>query len=199
MTSCKKVRLQFSPQRVRTRSLPSLHELSPYDQGLARGYSDGMEKAQAECKQEMEERIAASRAGWDAVAHSLNSIPKEMIQRLQEQLVSLAFSAARKILAATPVTREEIAAQVNQMLEHAESGAEIEIQLNPEDLALLSAEDRGALWSESLTHLKWTANPSIQRGGCVIRSELGWIDGRRETRLSKLEQLALNPIRESSS
>ncbi len=198
MALSQKIKLQIASGQLHARWLPSLDELTPSDQGFARGYSDGLEKAQADCKREMEERIAASRARWEAVASSLNSIPQEMIQKLREQLVSLAFSVVGKILAATPLTREEIAGQVSQMLEHAEGGAEVEIQLNPEDLALLNAEDRGALWSENLTHLKWTSNPSIQRGGAVIHSELGWMDGRRAARLNKLEQLAQNAIREES-
>ncbi|MBI4023671.1 MAG: hypothetical protein HY360_01735 [Verrucomicrobia bacterium] len=199
MPAAPKIKLQIAPRKLHARWLPSLYELSPYDEAFAKGYNDGLEKARADCQREMEDRLKASRAHWDGIARSLSSVPREIIQRLREQLISLAFSAVRKLLLATPISREEVAAQVNEMLERVEAGSEIEIQLHPEDLALLSAEDRGALWNESLTHLKWTANPAIPRGGAVVHSDVGWIDARRETRLAKLEQLALNATRGSAS
>jgi len=199
MATMESIRFQRVPTKLHARWLPSLHELSPYDQGFARGYSDGWKKAAADCKQEMEEKIRTSRAHWDAIARALNSLPRGIIERFREQLVSLVFATVQKMLAATPITREEVAGHVKQMLEHVESGAEVEVQLHTDDLALLTEDDRGALWNEEMTHLKWTANPSVPRGGCVLQGEFGWIDGRRETRLKKLEQRALDSIKQTPS
>ena len=198
MEACKSIKLQHVPKKINARRLPSLHELSSHDQAYTRGYREGWEKAQADCKLEMEKRIAASRARWDAAVHSLNSLPGNIIKKLRDQLVSLAFNAVRKILLATPVTKEEVMAQVKEVLDHAESGVEITVQLHPEDLELLTAEDRGALWNENLTHLKWTSDPSIPRGGCILQGEFGWIDERRETRLKKLEQTTVQSIQKPS-
>jgi flagellar biosynthesis/type III secretory pathway protein FliH len=189
-SSSTSVRLKQPPKTVHGRWLPSLHELTPQEQGYARGYSEGWKKAAADCQVEMEAKVKASRGSWDGIAKALNSIPHEMIQKLREQLITLSFNAVRKLLAATPITREEVIAQVQQMLEHAESGSEITVQLNPADLELLTAEDQGALWNEDFTHLKWTPSPSVARGGCVLRGEFGWVDGRRESRVKKLEQVA---------
>lgn len=197
MTEAITVHFDAAPRKIRARQLPSLAEMPAREQAVAQGYIEGWTKAYAECRKEMEERIQVSRAHWDAVARSLNALPSEVVLRLQEQLVDLAFSTVRKILAATPVTREEIAGQVKQMIEKVEAGAEIEIQLNPEDMALLTEEDRAALWNENLTHLKWAPNPSIDRGGCMLRGEFGWMDGRRGTRVARLEQLARESLKES--
>lgn len=192
----KNIRLQAVPKKVQARWLPSLHELPPYEQASMRGYSDGWSKAQADCKQQMEEKIKASRAHWDAIAQSLNHFPRELAQKLREQLVTLAFNTARKILVTTPMTREEVAAQVQKMLEEAESSSEVEIQLNPEDLTLLTEEDRASLCNEEFAHLKWSPNPAIIRGGCILRGDFGLIDGRQATRINKLEQVALESIKE---
>ena len=193
-----RIQLQTAPKKVSARWLPPLQEVSPHDQGYAKGYSQGWIQAHEDCRREMEQRVRVSRAHWDAVAQSLNAIPKELILKLREQLISLAFATVRRILAATPVTREEIVAHITQMLEHVEGGSEIEVQLNPADLELLTAEDRGALWNEELTHLKWAPAPSIPRGGCVIHGDFGWVDGRRDIRVNKLEQAAISAVRKDS-
>jgi flagellar assembly protein FliH len=190
----KTIKLAAQPKQVRARWLPSIHELDPREQGYARGYGEGWKKAQDECRREMEERIKASRAHWDATLKAISEMPKKLASKLQEQLITLAFQSVQKILAATPITREEVATQVQQMLEHAESGSEIVVQLHPDDLALLTTEDRGALWNEEFTHLKWEANPGIPKGGCVLTGEFGWLDGRRLSRVKKLEQRAIESI-----
>jgi flagellar biosynthesis/type III secretory pathway protein FliH len=192
-------RVPAIPRTLQARWVPLLEEIPAFDQGYSKGYSEGWAKAQVDSKAQMEERIQASRAHWDAVTSTLNEFPREIAQKLREQLVGLAFSTVHKILAATPIQKEEVAAQVTQMLGHVEAATEIEIQLNPEDLALMTEDDRIALWNEDLTHLKWTANPSVPRGGCVLHGEFGWMDGRWETRLAKLEQLALESVREGNT
>lgn len=197
MTETITIQLEAQPQKIHVRHLLPLAEMPAREQAVAQGYIEGWTRAYAECRKETEERISASRGHWDAVTRSLNALPSEVILRLQDQLVELAFGAVRKMLAATPVTREEMAEQVKQMLDRVESGAEVEIQLNPQDLTLLTEEDRLALWNENLTHLKWTPNPSIDRGGCMLRGEFGWIDGRRSTRVARLEQLARESLHES--
>jgi flagellar biosynthesis/type III secretory pathway protein FliH len=183
--------------KVRARWLPSVQDLSPHEQAYTKGYAEGWKKAQEDCRKEMEARIQASRAHWDSVVQSMNRLPKEMMQKAREQLISLSFQTVRKILAATPITREEVAAQVTQMLEHVEATAEIEVQLNPQDLEILTSEDKGALWNQELTHLKWVGNPSVPRGGCVLHGEFGWVDGRREAKLGKLEQVAQESVKQS--
>lgn len=192
-----KFHLPKEESKLKARWLPAIQDLTPHEQGFAKGYYDGRLKAEADCKKEMEERIQESRSHWNAIAKSLNSIPRNMIQKLREDMITMAFEAVRKILVATPVTREEVGAQIEQMLEHAESGSEITVQLNPQDLELLTEQDRAALWNEDFTHLKWSANPAVPRGGCVLQGEFGWIDGRRETRLKKFEQLAKGAIKDS--
>jgi flagellar assembly protein FliH len=192
-----KFELPKEPNKLKARWLPAIQDLTPHEQGFAKGYHDGRMKAEADCKKEMEERIQESRNHWNAIAKALNNVPRSMIQKLRDDMITMAFEAIRKILAATPVTREEVGAQIEQMLEHAETGSEINVQLNPTDLELLTEQDRASLWNEDFTHLKWSSNPAVPRGGCVLQGEFGWIDGRRETRLKKFEQLAKSSIKDS--
>ncbi|MDD2709696.1 MAG: FliH/SctL family protein [Verrucomicrobiae bacterium] len=198
MAATAKIILHAAPQKLTARWLPPLDEASPQEQGFLRGYTEGWEKAQEDCRRLADERYKTSRAHWDAVAQSLNQLPKNVIQQLREGLAAMTFQTVRRILAATPITREEIAAHVNQMLEHVEASSQIEIQLHPQDLELLTAEDLNALRNENLSNLKWTPSPSVPRGGCIIQGDFGWVDGRRETRIAKLEQAALNAVRQET-
>ncbi len=188
------VKLKGAPKAVRTRSLTSLQEMDTRELGFMQGYSEGLAKAQVDSQVQLEAKIKASRAHWDAVAKSLNQFPRGVAQKYREQMIELAFGAVRKILAATPVTREEVKAQIEQMLQSAEAASEIEVQLNPQDLEMLTNEDRTALMNDDISHLKWTANTAVPRGGCILRGEFGWMDGRRENRLNKLEQLAKESV-----
>lgn len=184
------------PEPVVVPLLPPAPPAPSFEDGYEKGYREAQTQAQAELEVEVQKRIQSARGHWDVITQKLNEFPTAVVQQLREQLVTLAFSAVHKVLASTPVSREEVAAQVNQMLDHVEAVTHIEVQLNPQDLALLTTQDQEALWKGELTHLKWTANPSIPRGGCVLHGEFGWMDGRRDTRLNKLEKAALDAVQD---
>jgi flagellar biosynthesis/type III secretory pathway protein FliH len=186
--TAKIIHLPGPVKAVRARLITPIDGMDPYEEGFARGYSDGRKMAETECRKKFDDEYQKSRTRWDEAVKNLDVIPRELVEKLREQLVSLAFECVQKILAASPITREEVAAQVNQMLQEAEAGAEIRVQLHPEDLALLKDQDQAALTREDLPHVKWEANASLQRGDCLLRGDFGLIDGRRSTRLKKLEE-----------
>src|SRR5689334_12823643 len=96
-----RVKLKGPPKAVQSRSLPAIQDLDPREQGYMMGYSEGFTQAQVDCEARLQQQIKTSRAQWDAVTKMLNQFPHAMAQKFREQLVELAFSAVRKILAAT--------------------------------------------------------------------------------------------------
>lgn len=121
------------------------------------------------------------------VLTSLNNAISQVIQESQTALIQLALEAASRIVADTPVDANMVGAVVRDALRQVEDSAELLVQLNPEDLALL--RDHNADLLKGLPEkgpMRFAASPQVSRGGCLVQTRFGVIDARREVKLQQL-------------
>jgi len=120
---------------------------------------------------------------------SLQAALPKVAHEAETALIELALESAKKIVAGMPVDAAMVESTVREALRQAEDSAEINIQLHPEDLALLRQHQ-----SEILNGLpdsgpmRFTHSSEVGRGGCIIQTRFGLIDARRETKIEQLRQ-----------
>ena len=114
-----------------------------------------------------------------------------MIQECEKSLVLLAMEAARRVVSGIPISAELIESTVKSALENLRDSAEYELLLHPEDLELLRQVNSSQLPQGENGKMKFTADATISRGGCVVRSHLGSIDATHEKLSEKLEGAVL--------
>jgi flagellar assembly protein FliH len=67
----------------------------------------------------------------------------------------------------------------------------VAVRVAPEDAELLrSAAGKDALDGLAAARVEWVADPSLQRGDCVVDTDFGQVDGRLTTRLAELRRAA---------
>jgi flagellar biosynthesis/type III secretory pathway protein FliH len=79
---------------------------------------------------------------------------------------------------------EHIQSVVERELARVRGARSVELRVHPDDLPLLPPTSELCRRSELRGALSACVDPTIERGGCVLRSNLGEIDARLETRLS---------------
>jgi flagellar biosynthesis/type III secretory pathway protein FliH len=98
----------------------------------------------------------------------------------EADLVHLAVAIAEKIvrrqLTLTPETVADIAADA---LTWARRRHEVTVRVHPDDVAFVT---------ERLPGVKVTEDDALARGGCVVDTEVGRIDGRLESQLAAIER-----------
>jgi type III secretion protein L len=114
---------------------------------------------------------------------------RERIANLsREALADLALTIARRVigehLQADPALVQRIVADTIAELEPSYS---VHVHVNPADLDIVEAnrEELDRMISDGVIHLK--ADPTVDRGGCVLISPAGDVDARIATKLSVLE------------
>ena len=82
-----------------------------------------------------------------------------------------------------PISTKIVEAAIQDALGHCENDAEVAVHLNPEDLKLLK-EAGSDLMSDSphQRRVRYMKDEEVSRGGCLVETSYGLIDGRRETR-----------------
>jgi len=109
---------------------------------------------------------------------------QDHLRQLEKGLLQLTVEAVSKIVGGLPVTVESIEASLRETLGSALLVPVVRVLLNPEDLRLLESASSSASRSLCLGRgIRLEADPSVDRGGCMVETESGMIDGLRSSRI----------------
>ena len=123
------------------------------------------------------------------IFQSLQNTLPQITHAAESAVIEIALEAAKKIVAGIPIDAALVEATVREALRQAEDTAEINIQLHPDDLALLRQHQSPILEGLPETGpLKFSSSPEVTRGGCVIQTRFGLVDARRETKIEQVRQ-----------
>ena len=189
------VRLSIGPAEVHlqdsnTESLPNENEdgVGPFtdstseieDEVLNERERQGYERGREEVVAEYEAQIKALK---DELEQKNSTELPEILDKI-ESPVSGELSQRRDDMEGKIV---EVAIQ--DALSHCENDTEVAVYLNPEDLKLL--KDTGSDLLADSPHqrrVRYMKDEEISRGGCLVETNCGLIDGRRETREQLLRE-----------
>lgn len=145
--------------------------------GYKDGYRDGLSALES-FKQSYAAQVTAQVA---LVARSFQSQLEAMEQQLATSLAQVAVDIARQVvrteLATRPQLIEQVAHEALGLLVH--SAKHIRVRVHPDDHQLLV--EQGQLDLDA-RHARLLADPSVERGGCIVESDIGLIDASIETR-----------------
>ena len=126
------------------------------------------------------------------VIESLRQALPQLIRESEHALIELALETARRLVASMEITPGMVEAAIREAIAQVEPVSGMVVRLHPDDLALLERVNAGAL-NDLLSGepLKFACSPDVTRGGCIVETQFGLLDGRRETKLLRIRQ-ALN-------
>jgi flagellar assembly protein FliH len=165
------------------------------EQSEARGYEAGMAKAQAEMQgklAELDVRIKRCDALLQFMARPLQELDEEVEKSLLQLALAVGKQLARRELRIDPT---QVIAIIRESLQELPTAArEPRVHLHPEDAAIVRER-----LTEPVSERAWTVveDPTMSRGGCVIRTENSQIDARLESRISAVIANALGDEREA--
>jgi flagellar assembly protein FliH len=154
------------------------------EQSEARGYDAGMAKAQAEMKDRisrLDSQIKRLDGLLQFVSRPLQNLDAEVESMLLQLALTVGKQLARRELMVDPT--QVIAIIRESLAELPASAREIRVHLHPEDATIvrerLTAPSNERAWSI-------VEDPTMSRGGCVVRTENSHIDARLESRISTI-------------
>ena len=151
--------------------------------GYHDGYRDGLAALES-FKRSFAQQMAAQ---IGQMVRSMEAQVDQLDHAMSQALLHSAIGLARQVVRSELVTRPELVGQVARDAVAAITLAarHIEMAVHPDDLALVQdglgdlAERRGVVL---------LADPTVQRGGCRLRSEVGSVDAGIETRWAQAVQ-----------
>lgn len=154
-----------------------------FEKGQAEGYEAGQQQGLMEMRQQMVEQQQRFAQLAEALFDPLQAQDDDLEQMLVDTLCTLTRSVVQREL---QTDSGEIVALVRQAIEALPAGADnLQITLNPDDLA--AVED----YAEAHQFINWrfSVDPDMLPGGCVVRTQVSRVDYSAERRLAEvLEQ-----------
>jgi flagellar assembly protein FliH len=157
-------------------------------EGHEQGYGEGLAQGRAQGEAEVRERAAR----LEGLLQGLADPASEVDEATEEELARLTLALARQVI------RRELQAQPGEIIGVIReavallplSAREIRLRLHPEDAALVrdTLGDQDARWQIE-------EDPSISRGGCLLRTQQSRVDATVEHRIAALAAELLGDAR----
>ena len=154
------------------------------EQSEARGYEAGMAKAKAEMEghvNELKARIQRLDKLLSFMGRPLEEIDADVEKMLLQLTLAVGKQLARRELRIDP---SQVIAIIRESLQELPTAArEARVLLHPEDAAIVRER-----LAEPSSERAWTIveDPTMSRGGCVVKTESSRIDARLESRINTI-------------
>ena len=152
------------------------------------------EKAMLEFNQKLhqatEENTREIREAYAGAINSIDSLSSNLTKTLTHELVGLVTTIAEKVVRTELNDRNELIMEIlNNAISKVNEISVAEIHLNPEDLSLVE-ELKDDVEFKGIFELH--GDKTIDRGGCLIKTESGDIDARIDAQFEEIRNSLLN-------
>ena len=153
-----------------------------YDAGREVGYKEG----------EAESRRLINRLG--TIIGRAVEVREQLISSSEKQMVDMVLMIARKVIKDEIIERKEVVLNnIRESLKRVKDRGRIDIRVNFADLDLTAAhKDELIKMMESLRKVNIYEDSRIERGGCIIETDIGSIDARISTQFNQIEEAIRN-------
>lgn len=129
---------------------------------------------------------AEVRAEFSEILAGAIALREQAVKNAEPEIVQIVSAAVRRIVAEELALKpEHIVAIVRQLVERSTRARRVAVRVNPEDAPFIESIKREVQLS---CELRIEADASMERGGCIIETDLGDLDARLGTQLDALDQ-----------
>jgi len=157
-------------------------------QKIKESFEEGYQKAKEECKKECEDKLQETQNLYqDSIKklEEISAIFNKKIEDIEKELVAVALDIANEVL--QKEVREDsknIALSLaKSLLNDIKEASKVTIKVNPKDAEFLK---------ENIKDIEIIPDEAVKKGGIVILSDVGNIDGDIEERFNAVKEAILN-------
>lgn len=166
--------------------------------GTVQAHADFEEAVETEVRRRVEQSLQQLIPPLQAATERLVRDREQILLRWETDLVRLGLTLAERILRREievhPAPPFELVAEALQLTA---GSASVLLRMHPHDIAEVNAHSDD--WQQLLStqqSLKVVADPQVSRGGCLLETAVGEIDGRIETQLARIADELLGTTHE---
>jgi flagellar assembly protein FliH len=159
------------------------------EEKFAEGFSTGYEKAKAELEREYSERIQKKFTEFTNVMKSVEDKVISYDSEFENLVIDVSFEIASKIARRELQKESGIETTLKESLRKILGANNVIVKLHPDDYSeIINGNSQNNFFDESFAKMKFESNERIEKGGCIVETEIGNVDGRVISRLNELKR-----------
>jgi flagellar assembly protein FliH len=165
-------------------------EREAYDKGFSQGEKDGFELGLKKAEKTV--------VNLERLFGELSALKQNLVRSHEKDILNIVFAIATKIVGDQGLRDEALVRRtVLKALHLAADRSELSLRIHPDDVQLIEKlKPEFFAQFKELKHLSLTPDPSLSRGGCLLESPCGDVDGRIETQLEEIHQVMNDAFKE---
>lgn len=167
-----------------------------YEAKISAAYQQGFKEAEKVLREKINDELKEQISRFEQLFKNFSDEVENLGKTIESMVISLAVEIARKIVK-KEIERDDnfVINQVKDAIKRVIGVERIKLRINPEDEKLIKELKPELLQIADSTHdIIVEPDPSIERGGCIIESELGNVDARISTQFSLIENSLIETL-----
>jgi flagellar assembly protein FliH len=162
-------------------------KLKSIQEGEKKGYSEGLEKGKAEIIEKFEENVNIIKRAHDDV----NNRMQEIIKNSEKDVLRLSIAIAEKIIREKIEGNDEIVLNsLKFILKTVPQVNKVVIYFNPAEFERIKNSSSEFIEiMERYKEIKFVDDARIEKGGVIVETELGNINGQPGSQIEKLKRV----------
>lgn len=168
-----------------------------YEEGYRAGFLHGKNQASSELEQSFQIELNKTTERLDSLINQFSIEVEKFYSEFDVAIVKLALSIARRIVARElEIDEGAVLSRTKEAIRKVIGVEKIKIHVNPSDEEYVR-KHRGDLIShaDSVREILIESDNKVERGGCIIESDLGNIDARLATQFEIVEEALLSVLK----
>jgi flagellar assembly protein FliH len=150
-----------------------------------KGYQDGIERATTEQDAAMLIAVQEARDAMQNVVEMVRNERRQFFLNAERDIIELAVSISKKIIQREVETSSDVTTNVvRAALKRLSERDQVTIRVSPDDLEAIRTHRDEFLNEGDIQDLRIVSDPRVDRGGVIIETDSGSIDGRLDAQLN---------------
>lgn len=152
------------------------------------GFREGQEKIRRDLEQDYSNKLIRK---YEEVYNILQQYDENLLdleKAFESLVIETSYEISKKIvhreIEERTIINESVKAAINKII----GANEIRLKMNPSDIEALTVDSKNMINSSSFNKIKIEGDERIEKGGCLIETEIGNVDARVSTQITELKR-----------
>ena len=152
------------------------------------GFREGQEKTKRDLEQDYSNKLIRK---YEEVYNILQQYDENLLdleKAFEGLVIETSYEISKKIvhreIEERTIINESVKAAINKII----GANEIRLKMNPVDIEALNVDSKNMINNSSFNKIKIEGDERIEKGGCLIETEIGNVDARVSTQITELKR-----------
>lgn len=164
------------------------------EESFQRGFKEGQERTRREIEQDYTNKLLRKYEETYNILQHFDDRFVEYEAAFESLVILTSFEVAEKILQREIEDKSIVNENVRNSIAKIMGANEVRLKLHPTDVTELDEKSKKIINSSSFNRIKIEGDDRIEKGGCLIETEIGSVDARISTQLDELKLHLQNSI-----